>query len=246
MNVPHPQHSTHGSQCSDPHRLGLFGGSFNPIHNGHLAIAHEVHLRMQLSRVLFIPTGDPPHKQDESLAPANARFNMVQLATAGTPAFDVTDIELRRKGKSYSIDTVLELREQFGPSTELFFIIGLDAFLDFHTWKTPGEILKICHFVVVPRPGQSFGTLIKLSLLPTLDAQMLAQLDAGAVGTLDIAVPASPGITCLSLPPHPISASEIRQRIRRGLPLANMLPHSVESYILLHSLYQEGSYRTRV
>ncbi|UVT17119.1 MAG: nicotinate (nicotinamide) nucleotide adenylyltransferase [Nitrospira sp.] len=244
MNAPQP--SVRSTQRPVPHRLGLFGGSFNPIHNGHLAIAHDVHDRMELSRILFIPTGDPPHKQDQSLASANVRLEMVRLATAGIPAFDVTDLELRRKGKSYSIDTVLELQEQFGPSTELFFIIGLDAFLDLPMWKAPEQILKICRFVVVPRPGRSFSALAKMSLFPHLDPQMLAQLDAGAVSKVDIAVPASPGVTCLSLPPHPTSASEIRQRIRSGLPLANMLPPSVESYILHHNLYQEGSNRTRI
>lgn len=227
-------------------RLGLLGGSFNPIHNGHLTIAQHVHERMRLSQVLFIPTGDPPHKRDGSLAPANVRFEMVRLAIADSPLFIVSDIEIQRKGKSYSIDTVRALQHHYGPSAELFFIIGLDAFLEFPTWREPNELLKICYFVVVPRRERSFQALAEMPLLPNLNPLALAQLDIGAQNRLDIIVPSCPGITCLALPPCPTSASEIRRRVRNGLPLANMLPPSVESYILRHSLYQEDLNRTHI
>ena len=229
-----------------PLKVGLLGGSFNPIHNGHLTIAHHVYERMQLSRILFIPTGDPPHKPDDSLAPATHRFEMVRLAIADTPEFDVSDIELRRTGKSYSIDSVQALQHLHDPSTELFFIIGLDAFLDFPTWRSPKELLQICHFVVVPRPGQSFRALAGMSLLPALDPDGLTGLDTGVPNRLDIAIPSAPGVTCLALPPCPTSSSEIRRRVRNGLPPANMLPPPVESYILRHSLYQEDLNRTRI
>jgi len=240
------QHTTAVEQTTRQKRLGLFGGSFNPIHNGHLAIARDVRARMNLARILFIPTGDPPHKHNRSLAPAQVRREMVRLAVANTSEFDVSTIEIDRTGKSYSIDTVREIRGQYGQSWEIFFIIGLDAFLDFPTWRNPEAILKICHVVVVPRPGQVFRALANLSLCPNLDPESLAQLDTGAIERLEIAVPDALGITCLSISPCPISASEIRRRIRNGLPLANMLPPSVESYILQHSLYQEDSNRTRI
>ncbi len=248
MNSSNPglQHSALNTQHSPPQRLGLFGGSFNPIHNCHLTIAHHVHERMQLSQVLFIPTGDPPHKRNSSLAPANVRFEMVRLAIADSPLFIVSDIEIQRKGKSYSIDTVRALQHHYGPSTELFFIIGLDAFLDFPTWREPHELLKICQFVVVLRPERSFQALAEMPLLPSLNPLALAQLDTGAQDRLDIVVPSCPGITCLALPPCPTSASEIRRRVRSGLPLANILPPLVESYILCHSLYQEESDRTPI
>lgn len=227
-------------------RLGLLGGSFNPIHNCHLTIAHHVYERMKLSQVLFIPTGDPPHKRGGSLAPANVRYEMVRLAIADSPLFMVSNIEIQRKGKSYSIDTVRALQHHYGPSTELFFIIGLDAFLDFPTWREPHELLTICHFVVVPRPERSFQALAEMPLLPNLHPPALAQLDTGEQKRLDIVIPSCPGITCLAIPPCPTSASEIRQRVRNGLPLANMLPPPVESYILRHSLYQEDNDRTRI
>jgi nicotinate-nucleotide adenylyltransferase len=246
MDCPTSERSTAVAQDAPSERLGLFGGSFNPIHNGHLAIARDVRERMQLSRILFIPTGDPPHKPNRSLAPASVRLEMVRLAIADTPVFNVSPIEVHRTGKSYSIDTVREIRGQHGRSCELFFIIGLDAFLEFPTWRAPEEILRICHFVIVPRPGRLFQTLAGMPLLPNLDLEPLVQLDTGILRRLEIAVPDAPGITCLPLSPCPISASDIRQRIRGGPSLANMLPPPVESYILQHSLYQEDSDRTRI
>jgi len=237
--TPHPL-------SSNRNRLGLLGGSFNPIHNGHLAIAHQVYERLQLSQVLFIPTGDPPHKQIGSLAPAQARLEMVKLAIAAIPFFEASAIEIHRVGKSYSIDTVREIQAEHGPSWKLFFIIGLDAFLDFSTWRAPEELLRLCHFVVVPRPGQSFQSLSEMPLLSNLDTQALRQLDLGTLDQVDITVPGSSGVTCLPLPLCLISASEIRKRVQCGVPLANMLPTSVESYILQHRLYQEDRNRTHI
>ncbi len=246
MDRPTTEHSTAVAQDAPSERLGLFGGSFNPIHNGHLAIARAVRERMKLSRILFIPTGDPPHKQNQSLAPAPVRFEMVRLAIADTPVFTVSPIEVHRTGKSYSIDTVREIRGQCGRSCQLFFIIGLDAFLEFPTWRAPDEILKMCHFVVVPRPGRSFTTLAEIPLFKNQDPEPLGQLDVGIIDRVEIMIPEALGITCLSIPPCPISASEIRRRVRNGRPLVNMLPLSVESYILQHSLYQEDRNRTRI
>ncbi len=229
-----------------PTRLGLLGGSFNPIHNGHLAIAGQVRERLHLDRILFIPSGEPPHKRDGSLAPAKDRYEMVRLAIADNPSFTISDIEVRRTGKSYSIDTIRELQRQHGPSTELHFLIGLDAFLDFPGWKEPQTLLKACRFVVISRPGQSFQSLAKLSMLPELDPHALAQLDSGELNRLDVAIPSSPGIICLPLPPCPISASDIRQRVRGKGSLANVLPPPVESYILQHRLYQEDPNHTHI
>ncbi|MBX3345648.1 MAG: nicotinate (nicotinamide) nucleotide adenylyltransferase, partial [Nitrospira sp.] len=116
-------------------RLGLLGGSFNPVHRCHLSIAQSARQLLALDRVLFIPTGDPPHKQSGTLAEARHRYRMVELAIRGIPEFALTDIEIRRTGKSYSIDTVRAIQQEYGPDTSLFFIIGLDAFLDLPSWK---------------------------------------------------------------------------------------------------------------
>jgi nicotinate-nucleotide adenylyltransferase len=171
---------------------------------------------------------------------------MVELAIAETPFFEVSAIEINRVGKSYSIDTIREVQSQYGPSWNLFFIIGLDAFLEFSTWRAPEQLLRLCHFVVVTRPGQSFQSLSKMPLLSNPDAQALRQLDAGTLDQVEIAVPESSGLTCVPLSPCLISASEIRRRVQCGLPLANMLPPPVESYILQHSLYQEDRNRTHI
>jgi len=215
----------------------LFGGSFNPIHNGHLAIARAAQTLLRFDLVLFIPTGDPPHKQGGSLASARDRYEMVRLAIAGIPSFDLSDIEIRRTGKSYTIDTIRALRHQYRTTTEVSFLIGLDAFLDFPSWHSPMELLRLCRFIIVPRPGQSFQSLAQLSVLPPISPEILIRLDAGELPKLDLAIPSCPGVTCLPILPCSISSSEIRQRIRRGGSTANMLPPSVESYILEHRLY---------
>jgi len=232
--TPHPS----------PLQLGLFGGSFNPIHNGHLTIARVACDKLRLDRMLFIPAGDPPHKLDGSLAPAHDRYEMVRLAIADIPYFDLSDSEIRRTGKSYTIDTIRALKHQYGPTADLSFLIGLDAFLDFPNWKSPMELLRLCRFVIVPRPGQSFLSLADMPLLPTLAPESFMQLDAGKLPRLDVAIPSCPGVTCLPIPLCSISASEIRQRIQHGEMMANMLPASVESYILQHRLYQEERDRT--
>lgn len=240
--------SAHSARRSAPQctRLGLLGGSFNPIHYGHLGIARLAREKLGLDRVLFIPSGDPPHKSDRDLAPAKDRYEMVRLAIADEPTFLLSDIEIRRAGKSYSIDTVRELRKQYGPSTDLYFLIGLDAFVDFDSWRNPRALLEACRFVVISRPGQSFRSLTRLPLLPPLDPADLAALDAGRTTRLDLALSGCPGIILLVLPPCSISASEIRQRIKRGTAPANLLPPSVESYILRHRLYQEDRDRTHI
>lgn len=220
-------------------KLGLLGGSFNPIHNGHLAIAGFARDRLNLDRVLFIPTGDPPHKREGSLAPAKDRLEMVRLAVASTSAFGLSDVELQRAGKSYTIDTVRMLQRQFGSSTDLYFLIGLDAFLEIPSWKDPRKLLSLCRFVILPRPGQSFQSLATIPLLPALDLQALVHLDAGESPRLDITGPSCRGLICLPIPLCSTSSSDIRQRIRNGTALANLLPPLVESYILQHRLYQE-------
>ena len=229
-----------------PQRLGLFGGSFNPIHNGHLAIARQAHEILKLDRTLFIPPGDPPHKQDGALAAAQHRLEMGRLAISGTPAFELSDIEVARQGKSYSIDTVRELQQRYGPAATLFFLIGLDAFLDLPNWREPDALLAACSFVVISRPGQSFTALATLPFLRNLPTDKLMALDAGQLNRLDLPLPSGQALICLALKPSPISASDIRQRIQRGALLANLLPPPVESYILHTQLYREDQHRTHI
>ena len=219
-----------------PSRVGLLGGTFNPVHNGHLAIARQTRDALALERVVFIPTGDPPHKPHEALASAVARYEMVRLAIASDPSLSVSDVDVRRAGKSYSIDTVRILQEQFGPETQLYFLIGLDAFLEIPTWRDPETLLSLCSFVVLSRPGLSFQALAALPLFPRLPQASLVDLDAGRSVRLDVSVGAQ-SLICLRLPPSNVSASDIRARLARGGSAANLLPPTVESYILQHHIY---------
>jgi nicotinate-nucleotide adenylyltransferase len=219
-----------------PLRLGLLGGTFNPIHNGHLAIASQSREALDLDQILFIPTNDPPHKSSHNLAPAKDRYEMVRLAIASDPFFALSDVELRRPGKSYSIDTIRQLQAEYGQQTQLLFMIGLDAFLDFPSWREPETLLTLCSFVVISRPGMSFQSLSNMASLPALPVQLLADLDTGRLSTVDFAV-GEQRLICLRLPPCEVSASDIRTRIKQGRSVANLLPPSVESYIIRHHLY---------
>jgi nicotinate-nucleotide adenylyltransferase len=153
-------------------RLGLLGGSFNPVHNGHLAIARQTREALGLDQVLFIPTSQPPHKPNNSLAPAQNRYEMVHMAIASDPTFAISDVEIRRPGKSYTIDTVRLLQQEYGAQTQLFFLIGLDAFLDFPSWRDPQTLLTLCRFVVLSRPGLSFRSHSTVALLPPIPYPM--------------------------------------------------------------------------
>ena len=218
-------------------RLGVLGGTFNPIHNGHLAIARQTREALGLDRILFIPTNDPPHKPHQGLAPAKDRYEMVRLAIDSDPLFVISNIELRRSGTSYSIDTVRQLRHEYGPQTELFFLIGLDAFLEFPTWHMPDTLLTLCSFVVISRPGLSFQALSTLPLLPPLSQQALLDLDRGVSSRLTVPM-GTHSLICLRLPPSDVSASGIRSKFKQGLPTAKLLPPQVESYILQHHIYE--------
>ncbi|MEK7268157.1 MAG: nicotinate-nucleotide adenylyltransferase [Nitrospirota bacterium] len=227
-------------------RIGLFGGTFNPIHRCHLAIAAQTRDRLRLDRIIFIPSGDPPHKPSESLAPSRHRLEMVRRAAATDPSFEVSEVELRRVTKSYSIETVHTLRGAYGPEAELFFIIGLDAFLAFPSWKRAPELLRSCHFVVVPRTGTAFLSLSDMPLLPAIAPASLKALDDRHQDRLDVPLPGGTMLTLLGLPPCDASASDIRTRLRKRLSLSNLLPASVESYIIQFGLYQEETNRTGV
>ncbi|TAJ09231.1 MAG: nicotinate (nicotinamide) nucleotide adenylyltransferase [Nitrospirae bacterium] len=227
-------------------KIGLFGGTFDPVHRCHVAVATQVRDLLHLDRVLLIPSGDPPHKPLGTLAPAFHRLEMVRLAIAGEPSLEASELEIRRPAKSYSIETVRTLKEQYGPGAELFFLIGLDAFLELHTWKDAPSLLSLCHFVVVSRPLCHFTALRALPMLPPLDPAALAHIDSQGQGRLDIPLPGGTSLILLALPPCEASATDIRRRLRERLPLSNLLPALVESYIMRHRLYQEAPDRTRV
>jgi nicotinate-nucleotide adenylyltransferase len=228
-----------------PTRVGILGGSFNPVHNGHLAIARQTRDLIGLDQVLFVPAGDPPHKSIGTLAPAKDRYEMVRLAIASDPTFAVSDMEINRPGKSYTLDTIQTLQKQYGASTRLFFLIGLDAFLDFPTWREPATLLTLCSFVVISRPGISFQFLASMTLLPPIPAESLAALDAGRRPKLEVPL-SDHQLICVHVPPTHVSASDVRNRVRQAQSVTDLLPASVESYIIQHHLYREGTDRTNI
>lgn len=234
-----------GRPTSGPRKLGILGGTFNPIHRCHLVLAREVRTRLALDEIVFIPTGDPPHKPDDHLASAEHRMAMVRLALEDVPGFTLSDIEVRRPGRSYSIDTLTALRHDLGADTELFFCIGLDAFLDFESWRQPNDVLRTCNFVVASRPGARFESLSGLTILRPLDRSRLQTLDAGRIDQLSLPLPSGRSLHLLTMTPCPVSASTIRTRLGQGLTVEGLLPPRVERYIIRTGLYQERTNPTR-
>ncbi len=198
-------------------RLGIMGGTFDPVHLGHLVAAEAAREEYALERVLFVPTGSPPHKPDQTVTEAEHRLAMVLLATAGHPHFLVSRVEIDRPGPSYTVDTLRQLTATY-LGWELYFITGADAVLELDTWKEPGEILRLCRLVVVGRPGYDQHRL----------REMVDRLrrDTGAC------------INVLASPALAISSRELRRRAAQGRSLRYLVPREVEDYILKHCLYQ--------
>lgn len=214
-------------------KIGILGGTFNPIHYGHLAAAEEVHDRLRLDRVLFIPSFLPPHKEEE-MPSAQKRLDMVRTATASNRHFLVSDLEVLRGGKSYTIDTLNALRES-RPEVAWSFITGIDSFLEIETWKEWESLLRRCCFVVLSRPGHRFIDLRKLSFLRTAE-QELTSLDRGELNHVEVR---GEGLhLCLEVIPHyEISSTDIRRRVRAGTTIKYHLPEAVETYIIENKLY---------
>jgi len=216
-------------------RTGLLGGTFNPVHNGHLAIAGQAQAALSLDRVIFMPSGAPPHKSCDLLAPAHHRLRMMQHAVAGLPGFTVSDVEANAPETSYTIDTIRTLRETL--EDELWFIIGLDAFLEIEGWRSAETLLTLMNFLVLSRPNVPFSQAASLALLPSLPATQLERLDEGLQRRLDLPIGSQATITFLRIDPYEVSSSAVRERIRTGADVADWLPPSVHSYIIRHNLY---------
>jgi nicotinate-nucleotide adenylyltransferase len=215
-------------------RLGIIGGTFNPIHYGHLAAAEEVRDRLKLDRVLFIPSFLPPHKQEEDMPSAVQRLEMVRLAISGNNHFKISDIEVKRGGKSYTIDTIEALLVQY-PGAELYFITGLDSFLDIQAWKDWERLLSRCFFVVLSRPGYSFSELARIVFMKE-SARDLAALDQQETAQV---VMRSDGLRVYleRISHYDISSTDIRMRIRQARTIKYHLPEAVEHYIIENKLY---------
>lgn len=222
-----------------PRRIGLLGGTFNPIHNGHLHIADAVSKELSLTEVFFIPTGHPPHKDPTRILATEDRVKMVELALLAYPRFVFCDVEIRRAGVSYTIDTISALKKKYSDA-RFFFIVGMDAFAQIETWKTPEQLLQLCDFAVISRPRSPFFTLPGFGPLSALERERLDALDAGIAKIYSFPLSAQSTCHFLSIPHSDISASDIRGRIVAGISLKNLLPHPVQSYIIKRNLYKRG------
>lgn len=227
------------SDRGGPRRIGVFGGTFNPIHDCHLRVAEDCRRALRLDRVLFVPAGEPPVKRAD-LAPAADRFEMVRLAIAGNgghEGFAVSDVEVRRPGPSYTIDTLKALADEM-PRDALVLLLGLDALLGIGGWHRPAEVLRAVPIATVFRPGARFAGLAELPQLAGVDFSPLAALGgADPAGPLQLASPDGIRLTLLPVTPCPISGTRIRAALRKGARAVDGLPESVLSYILRLHLY---------
>ena len=204
-------------------RVGIFGGTFDPIHLGHLAVARSIESSLGLDNVIFIPAGQPWLKADTPVSRVKDRVQMLRLALARRRAFELSTIEADRPGPSYSVDTMGTLQRQLGSDADLFFLLGSDALMDIAKWKEPQRLIQLCQLVAFARPG--FG-------LPTMEA-------------LEAAVPGvSQRVVFAEVPQVNIRATDIRRRIAEGRSIQRLVPRAVERYILEYGLYKAGSRRS--
>jgi nicotinate-nucleotide adenylyltransferase len=214
-------------------KIGLFGGTFNPIHLGHLRAAEEIGDGFGLDRVIFIPSSDPPHKKKEGILDANLRAEMVRLAVSDNPRFAMSEAELHRPGKSYSVETVEHFRCQFGSGTQLYFIVGLDAFREINTWKEYASLFALCHFVVMTRPG--FGKKFSAEHLPVeLADDFCYDTQTGGYAHKSGFLVYPTEITGLD-----ISSTRIREYRQRRKSIKYLVPPAVEAFIAANHLYQD-------
>jgi len=213
-------------------KIGLFGGTFDPIHYGHLRNAEEVREGFSLDRVLFIPASVPPHKKWLAVASGEDRQGMVRLAIDQNPGFELSDIELRRPGKSFSIDTIRSYEENLSKGDSLYFILGLDAFMDIAKWKDYEEIFRRSNLIVTSRPG--FGEWLTEEKIPVA----VRNLFCYGIKEKGFRHESGHYVYPYRLTDMAVSASEIRERLKEGRSIRYLVPAAVESYIEKRALYR--------
>lgn len=197
-------------------RIGMYGGTFDPVHYGHLLAAEQCLEQCQLDEVWFVPAESPPHKQHDAITPGETRAEMLELATAGHPQLRVSRIELGRSGPSFTVDTLAQVRGEH-PECDLFLLIGADSLADLPTWRDPARILELADVLVVNRGRRK------------PDLQAAAQLPGNDLEAR---------IHVVSMPGVDLSATEIRGKARKGQSIRYMTPRAVEMYIQQHDVYR--------
>ena len=191
--------------------MGVMGGTFDPIHYGHLVTAEEALVQFGLDSVLFVPTGRPWMKEHEVVSPAEDRYLMTVIATASNPLFRVSRMEVDRDGPTYTVDTLRGLKEIYGADVDLFFVTGADAIVEILAWKDHEEVFELAHFIAATRPGYDLGA---------------------------IQSPSHPEITVMNIPALAISSTDVRTRVHAGSPIRYLVPEGVKSYIEKAELYR--------
>jgi nicotinate-nucleotide adenylyltransferase len=213
-------------------RLGVFGGTFNPIHVGHLRAVIEVQETFTLDRLLLIPSANPPHKGAEDIAAAEDRLQMVRLAVQGLPSLEASDVELARSGLSYTIETLQYFHNYFGPESVIHFVVGVDAFSEITTWKSYHQLFATAHFIVMTRPGSTLNNLERF-IHTHISRDYQYDTTASRYGH-----PRWCSIFCLNITHLDISATQIREWIRQGRSIRFLVPATVEAFIKTRGLYR--------
>jgi len=196
--------------------IGVLGGTFDPIHSGHIVVAEETRARLNLAEVLFVPAAQPWLKEGSPILAAEHRVQMVRLAIADEPYFKLSTVEIDRDGPSYTVDTIAEMQAELGTGDELLLILGWDNLVQLPQWREPSRLINVCRLVAVPRPGYLLPDLNSLeAIIPELSRKLIV----------------------LDKPEVDISATEIRNRVARGLSIRHLVPEPVDEYIKKHKLY---------
>jgi nicotinate-nucleotide adenylyltransferase len=203
--------------------IAIFGGTFNPIHFGHLIVAEEIRAKYNLDKIIFVPNHLPPHKEPSDLIEAKLRLTMVNLATVSNPCFEVSDYEIEKGGKSFTIDTIKHFRQVYGTKNNIYFIVGADMLSEITSWKNVEELLKICRFIAVPRPGYDITKIFNQNYLGSEN--------------FDIATELLENVLIENIVTSDISSSGIRQRVREWKSIKYFVPEPVEQFIHNQQLY---------
>ena len=198
--------------------IGIMGGTFNPVHNGHLVLARAALKEFALDRVIFVPSGIPPHKRNQEIIDKEHRYQMVKKTIKRIKQFSTSRIEVEGKGFSYAVDTFRKLKRKYGKKAKLFYIMGLDSINEILDWKKPLELFNLCEFIVGTRPGSKVRTFRRLVKFPPL------QKEVDKIHLLELR--------------ENVSSSEIRQKIRAGRSVKRFVPKQVWNYIQRHKLYK--------
>ena len=216
-------------------KIGIYGGTFNPVHYGHLRTAQEVAEIMCLDRVIFVPAGETPFDKPD-LAEGTHRYKMVKSAIAGNSHFMISSLETRTRGKTFTVDTITSLADKYKKS-DFYFILGIDAFMDMPLWKNPDRLVNLTNIIVISRPDFTFAGLSQSPYLNKVPLKILRDLDKGKLDLFSFDVSTKRKGFLVNVTALNISASRIRELIRAGKNTDYLLPESVKSYIIAHTLY---------